>query len=386
MRRICAVTGGRADYYLMRNLLKGIEAAAELELSVIATGSHLSPAHGMTVDAVEEDFPDVHRIDLQLGGDSPSDITKTTGRAMIAFADALETIKSDILLVLGDRYEIFAAVTAALIAGIPVAHLHGGETTEGAADEAFRHSITKMSHLHFTAAEDYRRRVIQLGEDPARVFNVGGMGAAAISRMKLMEREELEKSLGFGLGDKYIVVTFHPVTLDSTPEEEQLGQLLRALDRFDGKIIFTGANADAGGTVINRMLAEYVANSGGRAAAFDSLGMQRYLSAVRHAYAVVGNSSSGLAEAPSLKTPTINIGCRQAGRLRAQSVIDCEPAAESILAAFKKIDTPEFQKILTETVNPYGEGDNTAKIVEILANFPLKDIIIKKFHDIGGLK
>lgn len=386
MRRICAVTGGRADYYLMRNLLKGIEAAAELELSVIATGSHLSPAHGMTVDAVEEDFPDVHRIDLQLDGDSPSDITKTTGRAMIAFADALETIKSDILLVLGDRYEIFAAVTAALIAGIPVAHLHGGETTEGAADEAFRHSITKMSHLHFTAAEDYRRRVIQLGEDPARVFNVGGMGAAAISRMKLMEREELEKSLGFGLGDKYIVVTFHPVTLDSTPEEEQLGQLLRALDRFDGKIIFTGANADAGGTVINRMLAEYVANSGGRAAAFDSLGMQRYLSAVRHAYAVVGNSSSGLAEAPSLKTPTINIGCRQAGRLRAQSVIDCEPAAESILAAFKKIDTPEFQKILTETVNPYGEGDNTAKIVEILANFPLKDIIIKKFHDIGGLK
>ncbi|WP_415238431.1 UDP-N-acetylglucosamine 2-epimerase [Seleniivibrio woodruffii] len=386
MRRICAVTGGRADYYLMRNLLKGIEAAAELELSVIATGSHLSPAHGMTVDAVAEDFPDVHRIDLQLGGDSPSDITKTTGRAMIAFADALETIRPDILLVLGDRYEIFAAVTAALIAGIPVAHLHGGETTEGAADEAFRHSITKMSHLHFTAAEDYRRRVIQLGEDPVRVFNVGGMGAAAISRMKLMEREELEKSLGFGLGDKYIVVTFHPVTLDSTPEEEQLGQLLRALDRFDGKIIFTGANADAGGTVINRMLAEYVANSGGRAAAFDSLGMQRYLSAVKHAYAVVGNSSSGLAEAPSLKTPTINIGCRQAGRLRAQSVIDCEPAAESILAAFKKIDTPEFQKILTETVNPYGEGDNTAKIVEILANFPLKDIIIKKFHDIGGLK
>ncbi|WP_277656583.1 UDP-N-acetylglucosamine 2-epimerase [Seleniivibrio woodruffii] len=385
MRRICAVTGGRADYYLMRNLLKGIEAA-ELELSVIATGSHLSPAHGMTVDAVAEDFPDVHRIDLQLDGDTPSDVTKTTGRAMIAFADALETIRPDILLVLGDRYEIFAAVTAALIAGIPVAHLHGGETTEGAADEAFRHSITKMSHLHFTAAEDYRRRVIQLGEDPARVFNVGGMGAAAISRMKLMEREELEKSLGFGLGDKYIVVTFHPVTLDSTPEEEQLGQLLRALDRFDGKIIFTGANADAGGTVINRMLAEYVANSGGRAAAFDSLGMQRYLSAVRHAYAVVGNSSSGLAEAPSLKTPTINIGCRQAGRLRAQSVIDCEPAAESILAAFKKIDTPEFQKILTETVNPYGEGDNTAKIVEILANFPLKDIIIKKFHDIGGLK
>jgi len=386
MRRICAVTGGRADYYLMRNLLKGIEAAAELELSVIATGSHLSPAHGMTVDAVEEDFPDVHRIDLQLDGDSPSDITKTTGRAMIAFADALETIRPDILLVLGDRYEIFAAVTAALIAGIPVAHLHGGETTEGAADEAFRHSITKMSHLHFTAAEGYRRRVIQLGEDPVRVFNVGGMGAAAISGMKLMDREELEKSLGFGLGDKYIVVTFHPVTLDSTPEEEQLGQLLRALDRFDGKIIFTGANADAGGTVINRMLAEYVANSGGRAAAFDSLGMQRYLSAVRHAYAVVGNSSSGLAEAPSLKTPTINIGCRQAGRLRAQSVIDCEPAAESILAAFKKIDTPEFQKILTETVNPYGEGDNTAKIVEILANFPLKDIIIKKFHDIGGLK
>jgi len=384
MRRICAVTGGRADYYLMQNLLKGIEASPELELSVIATGSHLSPAHGMTVDAVEADFPDVSRVDLGLGGDSPAEITKATGRAMIAFADSLETIKPDILLVLGDRYEIFAAAAAALIAGIPVAHLHGGETTEGAADEAFRHSITKMSHIHFTAAEDYRRRVIQLGEDPERVFNVGGMGAAAISRIKLMERDELEKSLGFGLGEKYIVVTFHPVTLDSTPEEIQFGELLKALDRLDAKIIFTGANADAGGTVINRMLADYVVKSGGRAAAFDSLGMQRYLSAVKYAHAVVGNSSSGLAEAPGLKTPTINIGCRQAGRLRAGSVIDCEPTAESILEAFAKLETPEFRKALKETVNPYGEGDNTAKIVEILANFPLKDIIIKRFHDIGG--
>ena len=385
MKKICVVTGTRAEYGLLYWLLKEIEADKELELQVIVTGMHLSPEFGLTYKEIEKEFKINKKIEMLLSSDTSVGISKSMGLAQISFAESYDELKPDIVIVLGDRYEIFSATSAAMIARIPIAHIHGGEKTEGAFDESIRHSITKMSHLHFTATNEYENRVIQLGEDPSRVFNVGGMGIENIKRLKLLSKDEFEKSIEFKLNIKNILVTFHPVTLENSTAKEQFQQLLDAIDELeDTNIIFTKANSDTDGRVINQMIDEYVTKNSHKSIVFTSLGQLRYLSALQYVDAVVGNSSSGLAEAPSFKIGTINIGDRQKGRIKASSVIDCEPNKDSILKSFEKLYSKEFQETLKTTINPYGNGCASKKIVEILKNVDLENILKKSFYDLRG--
>ena len=385
MKKICVVTGTRAEYGLLYWFLKEIESDKELQLQVIVTGMHLSPEFGLTYKEIEKEFKINKKIEMLLSSDTSVGISKSMGLAQISFAESYDELKPDIVIVLGDRYEIFSATSAAMIARIPIAHIHGGEKTEGAFDESIRHSITKMSHLHFTATEEYKNRVIQLGEHPSRVFNVGGMGIENIKRLKLLSKDEFEKSIEFKLNIKNILVTFHPVTLENSTAKEQFQQLLDAIDELeDTNIIFTKANSDADGRVINQMIDEYVTKNSHKSIVFTSLGQLRYLSALQYVDAVVGNSSSGLAEAPSFKIGTINIGDRQKGRIKASSVIDCEANKNSIVKAFAKLYSKEFQETLKTTINPYGDGCASKKIVEILKNVDLKNILKKSFYDLRG--
>ena len=385
MKKICVVTGTRAEYGLLYWLLKEIEADKELQLQVIVTGMHLSPEFGLTYKEIEKEFKINKKIEMLLSSDTSVGISKSMGLAQISFAESYDELKPDIVIVLGDRYEIFSATSAAMIARIPIAHIHGGEKTEGAFDESIRHSITKMSHLHFTATKKYKNRVIQLGEDPSRVFNVGGMGIENIKRLELLNKKEFEKSIEFKLNIKNILVTFHPVTLENSTAKEQFQQLLDAIDELeDTNIIFTKANSDTDGRVINQMIDEYVTKNSHKSIVFTSLGQLRYLSALQYVDAVVGNSSSGLAEAPSFKIGTINIGDRQKGRIKASSVIDCEPNKDSILKSFEKLYSKEFQETLKTTINPYGDGCASKKIVEILKSVDLENILKKSFYDLRG--
>ncbi|WNL33039.1 UDP-N-acetylglucosamine 2-epimerase [Arcobacter cryaerophilus gv. pseudocryaerophilus] len=385
MKKICVVTGTRAEYGLLYWFLKEIESDKELQLQVIVTGMHLSPEFGLTYKEIEKEFKINKKIEMLLSSNTSVGISKSMGLAQISFAESYDELKPDILVVLGDRYEIFSATSAAMIARIPIAHIHGGEKTEGAFDESIRHSITKMSHLHFTATEEYKNRVIQLGEHPSRVFNVGGMGIENIKRLKLLSKDEFEKSIEFKLNSKNILVTFHPVTLENSTAQEQFKELLDAIDELeDTNIIFTKANSDTDGRVINQMIDEYVTKNFQKSVQFTSLGQLRYLSALQYVDAVVGNSSSGLAEAPSFKIGTINIGDRQKGRIKASSVIDCEPNKDSILKSFEKLYSKEFQETLKTTINPYGDGYASKKIVEILKNVDLKNILKKSFYDLRG--
>ncbi|MDZ7817714.1 MAG: UDP-N-acetylglucosamine 2-epimerase [Aliarcobacter sp.] len=382
-RKICVVTGTRAEYGLLYWLMKEIEADNELELQLIATGMHLSPEFGLTYKEIEKDFRIDKKIEMLLSSDTSIGISKSMGLAQISFAEAFEDLKPDIIVVLGDRYEIFCAVSAAMIAKIPIAHLHGGETTEGAFDEAIRHSITKMSHLHFTATQEYKNRVIQLGEHPSRIFNVGGMGIENIKRLKLLSKEEFEKSIDFKLNKKNILVTFHPVTLENSTAKEQFQELLDVIDELKNtNIIFTKANSDTDGRIINQMIDEYVAKNYHKSIGFISLGQQRYLSALQYVDAVVGNSSSGLLEAPSFRIGTINIGDRQKGRIKAQSVINSEANKTSILKSFSKLYSKEFQELLKESKNPYGDGIASLKIIEVLKTTNLANILKKSFYDL----
>ncbi|QNM89146.1 UDP-N-acetylglucosamine 2-epimerase (hydrolyzing) [Aliarcobacter cryaerophilus] len=385
MKKICVVTGTRAEYGLLYWLLKEIEADKELQLQVIVTGMHLSSEFGLTYKEIEKEFKINKKIEMLLSSDTSIGISKSMGLAQISFSEAYEELKPNIVVVLGDRYEIFSATSAAMIARIPIAHIHGGEITEGAFDESIRHSITKMSHLHFTATNEYKNRVIQLGENPSRVFNVGGMGIENIKRLKLLSKDEFEKSIEFKLNIKNILVTFHPVTLENSTAKEQFQQLLDTIDELeDTNIIFTKANSDTDGRVINKMIDEYVTKNSHKSIVFTSLGQLRYLSALQYVDAVVGNSSSGLAEAPSFKIGTINIGDRQKGRIKASSVIDCEPNKDSILKSFEKLYSKEFQNSLINVKNPYGDGCASKKIVEILKNVDLKNILKKSFYDLRG--
>jgi GDP/UDP-N,N'-diacetylbacillosamine 2-epimerase (hydrolysing) len=382
-RKICVVTGTRAEFGLLYWLMKEIESDNELELQLIATGMHLSPEFGLTYKEIEKDFRIDKKIEMLISSDTSIGISKSMGLAQISFSEAFEDLKPDIVVVLGDRYEIFSATSAAMIAKIPIAHLHGGETTEGAFDESIRHSITKMSHLHFTATEEYKNRVIQLGEHPNRVFNVGGMGIENIKKLKLLNKEEFEKSIDFKLNKKNILVTFHPVTLENSTAKEQFQQLLDAIDELeDTNIIFTKANSDTDGRVINKMIDEYVSKNFYKSIGFISLGQLRYLSALQFIDAVVGNSSSGLLEAPSFKIGTINIGDRQKGRIKAESVIDSEANKTSILKSFSKLYSKEFSELLKESENPYGDGIASGKIVRIIKNEDLKNILKKSFYDL----
>jgi len=383
-RKICVVTGTRAEFGLLRWLMKEVQSTPGLELQVLATGMHLSPEFGLTYKEIEQSgFSIDAKVEMLLSADTASGVTKSMGLGLIGIADAYARLKPDLIVLLGDRFEIFAAATAALIAGIPIAHLHGGETTEGAFDEAIRHSITKMSHLHFVAAADYRRRVIQLGEQPDRVFQVGGLGVDAIQRTELMDRETLEASLDFKFGHKNLLITFHPVTLESQSSAHQMGELLAALGQLpDTHLIFTMPNADTGGRELIDMVDAFVATHP-NARAYSSLGQLRYLSCMKLVDGVVGNSSSGLAEAPSMAVGTVNIGDRQRGRLQASSVIDCVPEQKAILEAIKTLYTEDYRQTLTATVNPYGRGGASEQIVRVLKDHPLEGILKKSFYDAG---
>jgi len=382
-RKICVVTGTRAEYGLLYWLMKEIESDDTLELQLIVTGMHLSPEFGLTYREIEKDFKIDKKIEMLLSSDTSVGISKSMGLAQISFAESFEELKPDILVVLGDRYEIFSAVSAAMIARIPIAHLHGGETTEGAFDESIRHSITKMSHLHFTATKEYKNRVIQLGEYPSRVFNVGGLGIDNIKKLKLLSKEEFEKSIDFKLNKKNILVTFHPVTLERSTAKKQFQNLLDAIDTLaDTHIIFTKANSDTDGRIINSMIDKYVSKNSHKAVNFTSLGQLRYLSALQYVDAMVGNSSSGLAEAPTFHIGTINIGDRQKGRIMADSIICCVPVKESIRDAFVKLYSNKFQKVLSETDNPYGNGGASKKIKNIIKKISLDNILKKSFYDI----
>jgi len=385
-RKICVVTGTRAEYGLLYWLMKEVEADSELELQVIVTGMHLSPEFGLTYKEVEKYFKIDKKIEMLLSSDTPVGISKSMGLAQISFAEGFDELKPDILVVLGDRYEIFSAVSAAMISRIPIAHLHGGETTEGAFDESIRHSITKMSHLHFTATDEYKKRVIQLGEQPNCIFNVGGMGIENIKRLKLLSKEEFEKSIDFKLNKKNILVTFHPVTLEDSTASEQFQNLLEAIDELEKtNIIFTKANSDTDGRIINSMIDEYINKNSQKSIGFTSLGQLRYLSALQFVDAMVGNSSSGLLEAPSFKIGTINVGDRQKGRIMADSVIDCDSNRLSITKAFEKLYKDEFQELLKNSNNPYGDGCASTKIIETLKKVKLNNILKKSFYDLEGI-
>lgn len=384
MRKICVATGTRAEYGLLYWLMKEINTAPDTELQVLVTGMHLSSEFGFTWQQIEADgFSISAKVDMQLEFDTPVGITKSMGAGMIGFADALQTLKPDILVILGDRFEMLAVATAAMVARIPIAHIHGGEATEGLIDEPIRHSISKMSHLHFTATEEYRKRVIQLGEQPNTVFNVGAAGLDNIEKLTLMSRTQFEAAIEFKLRDKNLLVTFHPVTLENETAKQQFSQLLKALDQLkDTQLIFTKPNADSDGRVIIKMIDEYVMAHPKTSIAFTSLGQLRYLSALQYVDAVVGNSSSGLIEAPSFKIGTINIGDRQRGRIKANSVIDCQPEYTSILAAIDQVYSVEFQKTLSGVKNTYGKSGMAKKVFDILRSCSLENILKKRFYDL----
>ena len=362
-----------------------MKAAGDVEPQLIVTGMHLSPEFGMTVGEIEADGVAIDdRVEMLLSSDTAVGVGKAMGLGLIGFSDAFARLKPDLVVVLGDRFEIFAAAAAALVAGLPIAHIHGGETTEGAFDEAIRHSVTKMSHLHFVAAEPYRDRVIQLGESPERVFLVGGLGVDAIKRLKPLDRQDLARRLGFEFRARNLFVTFHPATLDDGEAGDQVEALLGALDSLgeDTGLIFTLPNADTGGRAIARRI-EAFAGSRPNAVAHTSLGQLGYLSCLGQVDAVVGNSSSGLIEAPTFGIGTVNIGDRQAGRLKAASVVDCAPQTDAIRTALVRVLSPAFREEIATVVNPYGEGGASEAILLTLRQHPLDGLLKKRFHDLG---
>ena len=378
------MTGSRAEWGLLSGLARKITDDPELELQIIATNMHLSPEFGLTYREIErQGFRINRKVEMLLSSDSANATGKSVGLATIGFADAYEELAPDMLLVLGDRYEILAAVTAALFYKIPVAHLHGGEVTEGAYDDAIRHAITKMSPLHFTSTEEYRRRVIQLGEQPERVFHVGAIGIDNIRHIALLDKKVLEEQLDFPFDRKTVLVTYHPETLDAIPVEEQFRNLLEALDdRQDIRILFTLPNSDTGGRIIVRMIEEFVARNKQRARAYTSLGQLRYLSALRFVAAVVGNSSSGILEVPSFGKPTLDIGNRQKGRLAANSVVHCGVSGAEISEGLNRVLSDAFAKQTACVQNPYEKEDSALEILKILKNYPLDGIVQKTFYDI----
>jgi UDP-hydrolysing UDP-N-acetyl-D-glucosamine 2-epimerase len=382
MRKICIVTGTRAEYGLLYWLMKDVGADPYLQLQIIATGMHLSPEFGLTYQQIEADGFNIDaKVEMLLSSDSPVGITKSMGLGVIGFADALDRLKPDILVVLGDRFEILAAAQAAMVARIPIAHIHGGETTEGAFDESIRHAITKMAQWHFVAAESYRKRVIQLGETSDRVFNFGAPGLDHLQRLKWIDRPSLEKSLAIKLDPPVFLVTYHPATLSQRKPVAAMNELLAALEEFSqATIIFTYPNADTGGRVLIEQLDQWIVANKRRAKAFVSMGQQRYLSLMCETDAIIGNSSSGLTEAPALKKATVNIGDRQKGRLKASCIIDASEEKESIIAAINKALSGGFRAELPFTKSLYGSGDVSRRIKDTLKTATLQTQ--KAFFDI----
>ncbi len=380
-RRLCVVTGSRAEYGLLHSLMKGIQSDADLELQIIATGMHLSPEYGSTFRVIEQDgFLIDAKVEMLLSSDTPVGIAKSIGLGTIGMADALARLQPDLLVLLGDRFEILAAAQAALVARIPVAHLYGGDSTEGAFDEAIRHSITKMAHLHFVSNADAARRVRQLGECPAQIHLVGSTGIDQIKCLELLGRRQLEEKLGLSFREKNLLITFHPATLEGESPAAQFQELLLALDRLGSAVglIFTKPNADTAGRALIPLLEGY-ARTRDHARVFTSLGQQLYLSVMAQVSAVVGNSSSGLYEAPSFKVPTVNIGARQEGRLQAASVLNCKPFSAEIEKTIRRA----FRLDCSEVMNPYGDGASTGRILAVLKAADLNaDLLRKRFYDL----
>jgi GDP/UDP-N,N'-diacetylbacillosamine 2-epimerase (hydrolysing) len=382
-RKICVVTGGRSDYGLLKWLMKVVQADKDLELQVIATGMHLSPKFGSTVNEIEQDgFKIDEKIECLDVGDSPLDTSSAMARTMIGCTETYSRLRPDLVLVLGDRFEIFSAVAAALVSNIPVAHLHGGEVTSGAVDESFRHAITKMSALHFVANDVYRRRVVQMGENSRHVYNVGGLGVDAILNFELLSKEQLSSGLGINFLNKSLLITFHPETATANSALQQIKEIIKALEELnDTTLIFTMPNADMGNSIIAESIRNF-ATQGNNRYFFESLGQTRYLSMLSLVDGVIGNSSSGLAEAPSFKIGTINIGDRQKGRIQASSVLNCEASQSHVVAAIEEMYSDGFQSRLKTTVNPYGAGGASQSIVEILKEVNLEGLIMKSFNDL----
>lgn len=385
MNRIVILTTTRAEYGLLKPIMVKLANDSEIDLRVVVSGMHLSPEFGMTVKEVEEDGISIDKkIEILLSSDTPTAISKSMGLAMISFSEYFEELLPDALIVLGDRYETLAVCCAAMNSRIPIIHIHGGETTEGALDEAIRHSITKMSFLHFASTQEYRRRIIQMGENPERVFCVGAIGVENAINADLIEKEEIEKRLGVKLGSNYAVGTFHPVTLENCTAEKQVQELLRAIELHDDIFfLFTKANADTNGRIINKMLQDYSINHK-NLFLVDSLGYKGYFSVVSQARFVIGNSSSGLIEVPSFHIPTIDIGDRQKGRIAGETVIHCEPDFTSIDKAIKKAEEDSFRQKILNSPNPYGNGNTSEQIVSVVKKYIFEGLLDlkKKFYDI----
>lgn len=384
-KKICFVTGTRAEYGLLKYLMKEINLSNSLELQLVVTGSHLSERHGYTVNEIKEDgFMVNSSLDIDLDEDRNNNVCGSISKCIKLFSDNLEKLQPNLVVVLGDRYELLAVATSAMIHRVPIAHIHGGEITEGAFDDSIRHAITKLSQLHFVATEEYKRRVIQLGENPDLVFNVGGLGVDAIRKIKLLSKKELEDSLGFQFKKKNLLITYHPLTIPIHETSQfEISQLINALSEFkDANQIFTMPNADPGNKEIFRMIYDY-SKKNENVYAFKSLGQLKYYSCLAYIDAVVGNSSSGILEVPSFKKPTINIGDRQKGRLFATSVINCSNKSLDIKESIKRVFSDKFQKDLKKTLNPYGEGGASEKITKIIANINFNNLKRKPFFDIN---
>jgi GDP/UDP-N,N'-diacetylbacillosamine 2-epimerase (hydrolysing) len=384
--RICVFTGSRAEYGLLKPLLNAIKKDKGFSLHLVVSGAHLSPEFGLTVNEILEDgFAIDEKVEILLSSDTAVGIGKSMGLGLIGFSDALGKIDPDVAIVLGDRYETFSFTAAAFIQRRVIIHLHGGELTSGALDDSFRHAITKMSHYHMVSTEEYRRRVIQLGESPERVYNVGALGVENTRSKALLSRSALERSLGFRFMKRNLLVTVHPETLSRLSVQELCGTVLESLVELkDTMLIFTKSNADENGRVINGMIDKFVSRNPERAISFVSLGQVRYLSLLRCVNAVVGNSSSGIIEAPSFKIGTVDIGDRQKGRVRAASVINCPAERNAILEAFRELYSERFQNMLPGVVNPYGDGKTSEKIIAVIKARRLNrmDILKKGFYDL----
>ena len=386
MRTICVVTGTRAEYGLLSRLMRMINDSEDTRLQVIATNMHLSPRFGNTYQEIEKDGFLIDRkipiIDESEKDDAVTTV-KSMAKALSGFADAFHELRPDLVVLLGDRYEILAAAETALIERIPIAHIHGGEVTEGAYDDAIRHSITKMSHLHFASTEAYRKRIIQLGEQPERVFYTGALGVENIKKLHLMEKDEIEREIGFEMDDRTILVTYHPATLGNRSAKADIDDFIAALEeRDDLRVIFTMPNSDTGGQLIVDAINAFVDANFERARAYKSLGVVRYLSVMRQVAAVVGNSSSGLLEAPSFGIPTLNIGDRQNGRIAAGSVWNCAPDKASVLSGLEKVLSRQFRDIASHVHNPYEKGNTAEEIFKIISTYPLELLQQKHFYDL----
>ena len=386
-RKICVVTGTRAEYGLLSTLLAELRSDANVELQLVVTGAHLSPRFGSTVKHIEEDgVPIAARVPVSIDDDSALGVTKALAELTLGLGSAFQELQPDLLLLLGDRYEMFSAAQAAMLARIPIAHVHGGEATEGLIDEAIRHAITKMSHLHFVSADAFRRRVIQLGETPERVWTVGATGLDNIAKVSLIERSALEADLGIKFIPPTFLVTHHPVTLQASDSGAAMRTVLDVLDTFGGTIIITGVNADPGNETIRREISRFAATREGRVLVVETLGTRRYLSTMAEADVVVGNSSSGLIEAPSLGTPTVDIGDRQRGRLYAPSVIHCTESAEAICEAISRALSIEHRVIARQRQTPYGEPGAAQRIAAIVSSYPINGLLLKPFYDLLGVE